>query len=194
MKKFFGTILASFLLVVSAQAADYKIDADHSTVGFKIKHLAISTVPGRFTEFGGTFSFDPAKIDASKADVKVGVKSINTEQAKRDNHLRSPDFFDVEKFPDMTFKTTKIEPSSKDAFKAVGDLTIHGVTKLVTLDVKFGGAAKDPMGNERVAFSATTKINRKDFGLTWNKMLETGGLLVGEDVDISIEVEGIKQG
>ena len=194
MKRVIGVVVGSFAIALSAQAADYKIDPDHSTVGFKIKHLAISSVPGRFTEFGGTFSFDPAKIESSKAEVKVGVKSINTEQTKRDNHLRGPDFFNVEAHPDMTFKTTKIEPGSKDEFKAVGELTINGVTKPVTLDVTFGGAAKDPFGNERAAFSATTKINRKDFGLTWNKALESGGLLVGEDVNISIEVEGIKQG
>ena len=194
MTRFIGIIFGTVFLAVTAQAADFKIDPDHSTVGFRIKHLAISTVPGRFTGFGGSFSFDPSNVEASKAEVKIGVKSINTEQAKRDNHLRSPDFFDIEKYPEMNFKTTKIEADSKDTFTAVGDLTIHGVTKPVSLAVKFGGSAKDPMGHDRVAFSATTRINRKDFGLTWNRALETGGLLVGEDVDIAIEIEAIKQG
>jgi len=176
----------------TVSAMDYQIDPDHSTVGFKIKHLAISKVPGRFTQFSGTFSFDPTKMEASKADAKIVVQSINTENKKRDDHLRNPDFFDATKFPEMTFKSTKIVPLSAETFSAVGDLTMHGVTKPVTLNIEFGGLATDPWGNERAAFTATTKINRKDFGLVWNKTLETGSLLVGEDVEITLEVEGIK--
>ena len=112
--------------------------------------------------------------------------------AKRDDHLKSPDFFDVAKYPKLTFKTNKIDKVSDSAFKAHGDLTIHGVTKPVTLDVTYGGAAKDPWGKERVAFEAKTLINRKDFGLTWSKTLETGGLVVGDDVQITLEIEGVK--
>ncbi|MCB0339453.1 MAG: polyisoprenoid-binding protein [Bdellovibrionales bacterium] len=174
-------------------AAEYKIDADHSTVGFRIKHLSISTVPGRFKTFQGSLQFDPNNIASSKANVSIDVSSINTEQSKRDDHLRSADFFDVSKFPTMTFETTSVEPISKDTFNALGNLTLHGVTKPVTLKVEFTGSALDPWGNERVAFSATTTLNRKDFGLTWNKLLETGGLVVGEEVKIDIEIEAIKE-
>lgn len=194
MKKTILMMLGLLLTVSPVFAANYKIDPDHTTVGFRIRHLAISTVPGRFTNFEGTFSFDPASIANSKAEAAIKVGSVNTEKTKRDDHLRSPDFFDAQKFPQMNFKTNKISPVSADEFDAIGDLTIKDITKPVTLRVKYEGAAKDPWGNERAGFSASTKINRKDFGLTWNKALETGGLLVGDDVDINLEVEGIKQG
>lgn len=176
-----------------AFAASYKIDQDHSTVGFKIKHLAISSVAGRFVEFGGTFDYDPANVKASKTEATVKVQSINTEQKKRDDHLRSEDFFNTAKFPEMIFKSKEIKDASESGFKVLGDLTIRDVTKPVTLDVTVGGVAKDPWGNERAAFSATTKINRKDFGMTWNKALETGGVVVGDEVTVTIEIEGIKQ-
>lgn len=191
MKKQLALLPSLLLMSSTAFATDYTVDPDHSTIGFKIRHLTISTVTGRFTEVKGTFSFDPANVGGAKAEGTVGVQSINTEQKKRDDHLRSPEFFDAAKFPEMSFKTTKIVPGSDGSFKAEGDLTIHGVTKPVTLDVIYGGATKDPMGNERAAFSATTKVNRKDFGLNWNKVLETGGLLVGDDVTIQLEIEGI---
>jgi polyisoprenoid-binding protein YceI len=186
-----GAILSG-LATTAALAADYKIDPSHTSVGFKVKHLAISSVPGKFVDVKGSFSFDPAKIESSKAEAEIAVASIDTNEAKRDDHLKSPDFFDVAKFPAISFKSKQIEKVSASEFNAIGDLTIHGVTKPVTLKVIYGGAAKDPWGNERAAFLATTKINRKDFGLTWNKALETGGLLVGEDVEISLEVEGVK--
>jgi polyisoprenoid-binding protein YceI len=192
MKKIILITLLSAFPILAATAADYKIDADHSTVGFKIKHLAISTVPGRFTEFSGTFSFDPANIAASKANATIAAKSINTEQKKRDDHLRSPDFFDASQFPEITFKSSTVTEIDKENFKVIGALTIHGVTQSVTLDVTYTGSAKDPWGNDRAAFTATTKLNRKDFGLTWNKLLESGGLLVGEEVSVTIEIEGIK--
>lgn len=174
-------------------AANYKIDPDHSSVGFKIKHLAISSVSGRFTEFTGEFAYDPKNVTASKAAATIAIKSISTEAKKRDDHLKSPDFFDETKFPEISFKSTKVQAGAGDAFQVTGDLTIHGVTKSVVLDVTAGGEAKDPWGKERAAFSATTKINRKDFGLTWNKVLETGGLVVGDEVTITLEIEGIKE-
>lgn len=182
----------SAMFATSAWATDYTIDPSHSSVVFKVKHLAISTVPGRFTQLSGKFSFDPANVKASKASASVSVASINTADTKRDDHLKSPEFLDVAKFQDITFTTTSIEPVSAEAFKAHGDLTIRGVTKPVVLDVTFGGAAKDPWGNQRAAFSASTKINRKDFGLTWSKAIETGALVVGDDVAITLEIEGIK--
>ena len=186
------SLVASCLLATNAWATDYKIDPTHSSVVFKVKHLAISSVPGRFTELSGTFSFDPTNVAASKAAASVSVPSINTADTKRDDHLKGPDFFDAAKFKDITFATTSIESTTGENFKAHGNLTIRGVSKPVVLDVTFGGAAKDPWGNERAAFTATTKINRKDFGLTWNKTIETGALVVGDDVNITLEIEGIK--
>lgn len=177
----------------SAHAANYEVDPAHTNVGFKIKHLAISTVSGSFTDFTGSINYDPAKVETSSVDVKVSVKSISTLNGKRDDHLRGPDFFDTAKFTDMTFRSKQVKDPSSDGFKVVGDLTIRGVTKEVVLNVEKGGEAKDPWGNERIAFSATGKINRKDFGLTWNKTLEAGGLLVGDDVAINIDVEAIKK-
>lgn len=191
MKKIVALIVMGMFANVG-HAADYAIDPSHSSVGFKVKHLAISSVPGKFGEFKGTFSFDPKNIDASKADAQISVGSINTGEAKRDDHLKSADFLDAAKFQTIAFKTTRVEKVSADQFKAHGDLTLHGVTRPVILDVTYGGSAVDPWGKERAAFLATTKINRKEFGLTWNKVLETGGLVVGDDVQITLEVEGIK--
>ena len=191
MKKFLALTLAT-LLSSTCWAADYQIDPTHSSVTFKVKHLAISSVPGRFGELSGTFSFDPSKIEASKAQASLSVSSINTMDAKRDDHLKSPDFLDASKYPSITFKSNTVEKVSDTAFKAHGDLTIHGVTKPVTLDVTYGGSAKDPWGKERAAFEAKTVINRKDFGLTWNKTIETGGLVVGDEVQITLEIEGVK--
>jgi polyisoprenoid-binding protein YceI len=175
-------------------AADvYDIDPAHSRITFKVRHLAISTVEGRFVKFSGTFAGDPKNISTGKTSATIDVASVFTDQTQRDAHLKSKDFFDVAAFPVITFKSTKVEPIDAQHFKLTGDLTIHGVTKPVTLDVEAGGMAKDPMGNERAAYSALTTINRKDFGLNYNAVLETGGLLVGEDVKIEIQVEGIKQ-
>lgn len=193
MKRAIVGILGLVSLISNAHAANYKIDPDHSTVGFKVKHLAISTVPGRFTDLKGTFSFDPEKISESKAEATIASKSISTENQKRDDHLRSAEFLDADKAPEITFKTTSVKAESKDKFKANGELTIRGVTKPVVLDVEFGGAAKDPWGNERAAFTATTKINRQDFGVSYSKALEAGGLVVGNEVDITIQIEGIKE-
>lgn len=185
-------LAVSLCFAGTSQAAEYAIDPTHSSVAFKVRHLAISSVPGKFGEFKGTFSFDPANIDASKADAQIVAGSVNTGEAKRDNHLKSGEFLDSEKFAAITFKSTKIEKVSDTEFKAIGDLAIHGVTRPVTLNVTYGGSATDPWGKERAAFLATTKINRKDFGLTWNKTLERGGLVVGEEVDITLEIEGVK--
>ena len=162
----------------TSQAAEYTIDPSHSSVGFKVRHLAISSVPGKFGEFKGTFSFDPGNIEASKVEAQIV--------------LRSDEFLAAGKFTAITFKSSKIEKVSDTEFKAFGDLTLHGVTRPVTLQVTYGGSATDPWGKERAAFLATTKINRKDFGLTWSKTLETGGLVVGEEVAITLEIEGVK--
>lgn len=191
MKRVIAAVLV-MCVTNTSWAADYEIDPSHSSIGFKVKHLAISSVPGKFAEFKGTFSFDPANIESSKADAVITASSVDTGDKKRDDHLRGGDFFDTSKHPVISFKTTKVEKVSDTEFKAHGDLSIHGVTKPAVLDVTFGGAVKDPWGKERAAFVATTRINRTDFGLTWSKVLETGGLVVGENVDITLEVEGVK--
>ncbi|MFZ5477465.1 MAG: YceI family protein [Myxococcota bacterium] len=182
------------LITALASAATYEIDPGHTYAGFSIEHMMVTDVHGAFTDVAGTILFDPAKVSETKADVTIQATSIDTRLQKRDDHLRSPDFFDVAKFPAMTFRSKAVRNPAKGAFQLVGDLTIHGVTKEVVLDVKGPTPEyKDPWGNTKIGFSATTKINRKDFGLTWNKALEQGGLLVGEEVAITIEVEAAKK-
>ncbi|MDC0357596.1 YceI family protein [Oligoflexia bacterium] len=193
MRHIFLLIVAIFILVNPAAAAEYDIDASHSKVIFKIKHLAISTVTGEFKTFKGSFFFDPKDIVASNAQAELTTASIFSNDKKRDDHLRNPDFFNVPKYPNITFKTTKIIAIDESHFKAHGNLLIKDVSKPVVLDVEVGGLAKDPWGNERAAFVATTEINRRDFGLTWSKVLETGGLVVGDKVRIILEIEGIKR-
>lgn len=165
---------------------EYAIDPMHSKVGFEIAHLVISTVDGRFTDFEG--KLDIAKdFQKSKANISVNIASIDTGVAKRDEHLRSPDFFDTKKFPKMTFISRAFE-GSPEAFKLVGDLTIRGVTKKVALDAKYLGTVKDGYGNQKAAFKAETKISRKDFGLTWNSMVEAGPT-VGDEVTIKLQIQ-----
>ena len=173
-----------------AESATYTIDRDHTTVGFKIRHL-FSNVRGTFDEFEGALEYEPGKPEQWKVTATVQAASINTNVEARDKHLRSSDFFDVEKFSTLTFKSTKVEEATKEGGKLHGLLAIHGVEKPVVLDLKINGVGKDPWGNVRAGFSATAKINRKDFGITWNEALETGGVLLGEEVEINLEVEGI---
>jgi polyisoprenoid-binding protein YceI len=185
-------VLALALCPSWAGAAEvYDIDPSHSSVGFKIKHLGIATVAGRFTEFKGTVTLPKRESSAAKVEAVLSAASIDTGIADRDKHLRGPDFFDTEKFPEIRFASTKISPMKGDKFVMEGDLTMHGVTKKVKLDAVFGGEAKDPWGGRRAACSATGSLDRRDFGLTWNKLLETGGLVVGEKVWIAIEIEGV---
>jgi polyisoprenoid-binding protein YceI len=171
----------------------WQIDATHSAAEFAVKHLMISTVKGHFADVTGTVTTDDNDPTKATVDVSIGVASIDTREPKRDAHLRSPDFFDVEKFPKMTFKSTRVEGSIDDDFKLVGNLTMHGVTREVTLNVEPSGHVKDPWGGERAGFAASTKINRKDFGLTWNMALEAGGVMVSDVVKISIELELVKE-
>lgn len=193
MKKHILAVLALAALAAPAAAELYKIDEAHSAVSFKVAHLAISKVSGRFDKFSGTIDYKPGDVKNWKAEAVIDVASINTGVEARDKHLRAPDFFDVEKFPTMTFRSTKVAGYKKMKGKLHGELTLHGVTKAVVLDVEGSGPAKDPWGNERMAAVARTTINRKDFGLGWNQVLETGGLLVGEKVEITIEIEAVKQ-
>ncbi len=177
-----------------AQAAEYMIDPDHSQVMFKVKHMGISTVTGRFDLFEGAYTLDRDNLENSKVETKIVANSVNTNKQKRDKHLRSEDFLDVEKYPEITFVSKEVKKGSDDNFTIVGDLTIHGVTKSVELDAVYEGhVPKDPWGFDRTAFTASTKIDRKDFGLVWNDVLETGGLLVGDEVKIVLEIEGIKK-
>lgn len=176
-----------------AIAETYEIDTSHSRVGFKIRHLAISNVLGNFKDFSGVISYDPKDIAKSNVSVSIKSKSIDTDNKKRDDHLKNKDFFDVTKFPAISYKSKSVEKIDDKHFKVNGELTIRDTTKEVPLNVEFLGAAKDPWGNERVAFTATSKINRKDFGIKWNKLLEAGGLVVGDNVKIEIDIEGIKK-
>ncbi|HLX45952.1 MAG TPA: YceI family protein [Bryobacteraceae bacterium] len=167
----------------------YQIDPQHSAAMFKVRHLMISNVKGEFTKVSGTVTLDPTH-ELSAVEITIDATSINTREPDRDTHLKSADFLDVEKFPTITFRSKKIKPEGKDEFKVIGDLTIHGVTKEVTLEVdSLTPEAKDPWGFYRRGASASTTINRKDFGLVWNMALETGGVVVGEDVHITIDAE-----
>ena len=198
MKRFAIILSLLFALLVpalaSAAVSTWAIDADHSSVQFKVKHLMVSNVKGEFKKFSGMVTIDDADITKSKVDVTIDAASIDTANAKRDEHLRSPDFFDVAKYPTLKFVSTKVAKAGEGRLKVTGNLTIHGVTKEVVLDVEGPSpAVKDPWGNTKSGASATTKINRKDFGLTWNKALETGGMVVGEEVLITLEVELLKK-
>jgi polyisoprenoid-binding protein YceI len=171
----------------------WQIDTAHSAAEFAVRHMMISNVKGHFAEVTGTVVLDDANPGASKVTVSIPVGSIDTRDEKRDAHLKSADFFDADRFPTITFVSKRVSGPLDGAFKLVGDLTMHGVTREVTLSVEAAGRGKDPWGGEVAGFSATTKVNRKDFGLEWNVALETGGVLVGEEVKIGLEVELKKQ-
>ena len=172
----------------------WAIDPVHSSVEFAVRHLMITTVKGRFTDVQGAVVLDDANPAAASAEITVGVASIDTRDAQRDAHLRSADFFEAEAHPTLTFRSKRVGNVSGDHFALVGDLTIHGVTREVTLDVISEGRSKDPWGGERAGYSATTKIKRSDFGLTWNQLLETGGFAVSDDVKITLDVQLVNKG
>ena len=172
----------------------WKIDPAHSAAEFKVKHMMISNVRGKFSGLGGTLTFDEGDVSKSKVEASIPLATINTGDEQRDGHLKSADFFDAEKFPAMTFVSTAIAQKEPGELAVTGELTLHGVTKPVTFAVEGPSLpGKDPWGNTRVGISATAKINRKEFGLTWNAALETGGMLVGEDVTITLDVQFTKQ-
>ena len=166
----------------------YAIDKTHSEAAFQVRHL-ISKVRGRFADFDGAIEFDEEQPAQSSVTFTIQAASIDTREPQRDAHLKSPDFFDAEKFPTLTFRSTAVREWDGDGLTLVGDLTIHGVTREVALDVKNEGRTRDPWGGERTGFTATTKIKRSEFGLTWNQLLETGGLAVSDDVKVSLDVQ-----
>ena len=191
--KIMSTLTLAALLAFTAtvaQAAPYTVDASHSSVGFQIRHLAISKVNGTFNDFTGEFAFEAGNPDAWSVKAVIQTASIDTGNKDRDEHLRSGDFFEAETYPTITFESTGVTMKNDNAGTLRGNLTIHGVTKQVELDLEFLGTATDPWGNAKAGFSLSGKINRKDFGLTWSKALETGGLVVGDEVKLQLEIEG----
>ncbi len=197
LRKLAVAAVAAFTLLapVTGRAADtYEIDAAHSSVQFAVRHMMISNVRGEFTKLSGKAVGDPANPTATVVEATIEAASIDTRNQKRDDHLRNPDFLDVAKFPTITFKSTKVEQAG-EAWKLHGDLTLHGVTKPVVLDVtNVTAPTKDPWGNMRIGATATTKINRQDYGIVFNKTLDGGGVLVGDEITITIDVEVMKKG
>ncbi|MBV9946762.1 MAG: polyisoprenoid-binding protein [Myxococcales bacterium] len=191
------SVAASVLLLAgsaSALASDWEVDSSHSRVGFGIRHMMVSTVHGTFDKYTGQLALDDADLSKSKAHIEIDASSIDTGNAKRDEHLRSPDFFDVAHYPKITFDSTKVEKRGADSLSVTGNLTIRNVTKPVVLSVSgLTGEVKDPWGGVRRGASAQAKISRKDFGLNWNKSLDTGGVVLGDDVNIELEVELTKK-
>ena len=195
MKRLLATVstIIALSLPALASATTWNIDPEHSNVGFKIRHLMVSNVKGQFDKHNGVVDINDKDITKSKVEVTIDTASINTNVQKRDDHLRSADFFDVATYPTMTFVSKKVAKAGKDKLKVTGDLTLHGVTKEVVLNVEGPtGEIKDPWGVIRRGAVASTKINRKDFGVVWNKALETGGVVVGDEVAITLEIEMIK--
>lgn len=194
------TLAALALVTMSALAADtaapapstYSVDVAHSSVGFVIRHL-VGKVPGNFKEFSGTITGDPKDPQNASITLTIKAATINTSNEQRDKHLNSPDFFDTAKYPEITFKSTKITPKGGDQYEVAGTFTMHGVTKDIVVPVTFNGTTKDPWGNERAGFSVQMTLNRKDYGIIWNKALDTGGTLLGEDVAINVELEAVKK-
>jgi polyisoprenoid-binding protein YceI len=170
----------------------WDIDIAHSAVQFHVRHMVISKVHGRFAKWSGAVELDEQDLTRSSVEVHIDASSVDTQAADRDNHLRSPDFFDVAKYPELTFRSKRIAKAG-EGYRVAGDLTIHGITREVTLEAEYTGTGKDPWGNQRAAFAAKTTIDRRDYGLVWNAALEAGGVLVGEKVEITIELEAVKK-
>lgn len=174
-------------------ASTWNIDPTHSAIHFAVRHMVVSKTRGRFSKFSGQLVFDAENPEASSVQVAIEPASLDTADAQRDGHLRSADFFDVEKFPTASFKSTSVKDLGGEKYRITGDLTLHGVTRPVTLEATYEGTGKDPWGAERAGFSAITTLDRRQFGLEWNKALETGGVLVGEKVELNLEIEAVKQ-
>jgi len=196
MKRYIVLMIALFVFAIPVfiYAANWHIDPAHSSFQFKIRHLTVSNVKGDFNKARGIVMIDDQNIADLKVEVTIDAASVNTGHAQRDEHLRGPDFFDVTKYPTISFVSKKVIKTDMNRLKVVGDLTLHGMTREITVDVEGPTPeVKDPWGSFRRGATATTKINRKDFGLTWNKALDTGGLVVGDEVNIYIEVELVRK-
>lgn len=170
----------------------WNIDTTHSGINFSVRHMVVSKVRGRFAKFAGAIQLDEADLSKSTLEVEIDASSIDTGVEQRDAHLKSADFFDVAQYPALRYRSERIEKLSDDRYRVLGELTIRGVARQVPLEVEYGGRATDPWGNERAGFTARASIERKDFGLGWNQVLEAGGVLVGERVDIDIEIEVVR--
>jgi len=193
MKRILSAILLVGTITSAGMAAEtYKIDRSHSEASFRIRHL-MSRVSGRFTDFDGVVNINRAKPLTSSVAFTIRTASIDTGEPSRDKHLRSAEFFEVDKYPELKFQSTSIKSVGKDKYDVKGNLTMRGVTKPVTVRVNYLGAAKDPYGNERAGFEVTTRLNRKDYGISWNKSLDAGGYLLDDVVQVMIDIEAVKQ-
>jgi polyisoprenoid-binding protein YceI len=171
---------------------NWTLDTSHSGITFSVRHMVVAKVRGRFAQWSGSLELDEADITRSRVEVEIDAASIDTGVAQRDEHLRSADFLDVQQFPTLRFVSQRVEQNGEDQLRVIGELSVHGVTRQVTLEVERGGSAKDPWGNQRAGFAAKLSILRSDFGLTWNQALETGGLLVGDRIDIELDVQAVQ--
>ncbi len=187
-------VALALLLALPALASTWELDPAHSSVQFAVSHLMVSTVRGTFNTFRGTVSFDETDPTKSSVEATIDVASIDTREAKRDEHLKGPDFFDAEKFPVITFKSKSVASTGADKFRVVGDVTIHGVTKEIALEASGSPKPfKDPFGKTRMGGAVRGKLNRKDFGMTWNKSLDSSGVVVGDEITITIDVELVQK-
>jgi polyisoprenoid-binding protein YceI len=191
-RKLFSVAALAALVALPLKADTFAVDPTHSEVSFQIRHM-VSQVRGRFNDFSGTVQLDAKNPAASSVDFHIKAASIDTNVADRDKHLRSADFFDVEKFPEITFKSESIQAAGKDKYNVTGTLTMHGVSKKVTLPVTLGGEVKDPWGNTRAGFEIETTLDRKAYGIVWNKALDNGGVMLGDDVKVAINLETVKK-
>jgi polyisoprenoid-binding protein YceI len=192
--RMFAVALATLAISAPAIAADtFTVDKAHSEVTFRVRHLGISNVSGRFTDFDGAVQIDQAKPEASSVEFTIQTASVNTSNEGRDKHLRSADFFDAEKFPTISFKSSKVAAAGKDRYNVTGSFTMRGVTKEVTLPVAVLGFGKGMRGEDRAAFEIQTVVNRQDYGVNWNRTLDTGGVVVSDEVNVLINVEAVKK-
>jgi len=192
MKTRIAALAAALAAASPALAAEtFTFDKGHTTVGFQVRHI-VTNVGGKFRDFSGTIQIDRAKPESSSVEFTIQAASVDTNEAKRDEHLRSADFFDVATHPTITFKSTSVKPTGKDTYAVTGNFTMRGVTKQITLPVTVLGEAKDPWGNEKIGFETGTTLNRKEYGINWSKTLDNGGLLVGDEVKVAIAVEANK--
>ena len=190
-RKLFAAVVLSTLATLPLHADTWTVDPSHSEVSFQIRHM-VSQVRGSFNDFTGTVNMDPKNPANSSVEFHIKAASIDTNNADRDKHLRTADFFDVEKYPEITFKSDSVKAAGKNKYNVTGTLTMHGVSKKVTLPVTFLGEAKDPWGNTRAGFETDTKLDRKAYGIVWNKAIDNGGVLLGDDVNVSINLETVK--